>query len=204
VLRDAALAITDAPFAIDAGQSVRSYGRGHHACEVKNCMPYSPGNNPCSGKTRAGIWRRCQQDRAGVLRQGTLRQRPAQSRRPRLGRGLAPGDPAWATSCENWPEPLPGGAGFELPAGRCASRCASGGWPMYWRRGAQEARAAPEYGGDGSRSASAPAAGPVAAYPAHWPPTISRSTRPNFRSLSQRAFIATRLVEPRARVQGGW
>ena len=47
------------PFIIDAdGNLFVSMGSATNACEVKNRMPHSPGNNPCSElKTRAGIWR---------------------------------------------------------------------------------------------------------------------------------------------------
>ena len=47
------------PFAIDAqGNLFVSMGSATNACEVKNRMPHSIGNNPCTElETRAGVWR---------------------------------------------------------------------------------------------------------------------------------------------------
>jgi hypothetical protein len=47
------------PFNIDAqGNLFVSMGSATNACEIKNRMPHSPGNDPCVElETRAGIWR---------------------------------------------------------------------------------------------------------------------------------------------------
>jgi len=47
------------PFAIDAqGNLFVSMGSATNSCEVKNRMPHSPGNVPCTElETRAGIWK---------------------------------------------------------------------------------------------------------------------------------------------------
>jgi glucose/arabinose dehydrogenase len=47
------------PFAIDAqGNLFVSMGSATNSCEVKNRMPHSPGNDPCTElETRAGIWK---------------------------------------------------------------------------------------------------------------------------------------------------
>ena len=47
------------PFTIDAdGNLFVSMGSATNTCEVKNRMPHSPGNDPCTElETRAGIWR---------------------------------------------------------------------------------------------------------------------------------------------------
>src|ERR1700756_873690 len=47
------------PFAIDAeGNLFVSMGSATNACEMKNRMPHSLGNEPCTElETRAGIWK---------------------------------------------------------------------------------------------------------------------------------------------------
>lgn len=47
------------PFLItDRGEILAAMGSATNACEVKNRMPGSPGNEPCTEKeTRAGVWR---------------------------------------------------------------------------------------------------------------------------------------------------
>ena len=83
------------PFTIDAeGNLFVSMGSATNTCEVKNRMPHSPGNDPCTElETRAGIWRYdANKHRPGVLAEGALCHGHPQRR------GLATSTPAGASS----------------------------------------------------------------------------------------------------------
>ena len=168
------------PFAIDAeGNLFVAMGSATNACEVKNRMPHSPGNNPCSElKTRAGIWRYDANKTGQVF---SAKERYASGLRNPEGLDFDAAGRFYATQHgrdqlhENWPELYRAEQGFELPAEEVVrvTQGASYGWPMCYYDGARKKLVlAPEYGGDGGSKVGicASMAGPVAAYPAHWAP----------------------------------
>ena len=78
------------PFIIDKdGNLFVSMGSATNTCEVRNRMPGSKGNEPCTElETRAGVWRYDANKRTGVLAEGAYALRHPQWRRlrPRQGR----------------------------------------------------------------------------------------------------------------------
>ena len=81
------------PFIIDKdGNLFVSMGSATNTCEVKNRMPRSTGNDPCTElETRAGVWRYdANKTGSGVLAEGALRLGHPQRRGLRLRRRRAP------------------------------------------------------------------------------------------------------------------
>ena len=109
------------PFTIAAdGSLFVSMGSSTNACQVKNRMPHSPGNDPCTElKTRAGIWR-YDADKTGQV--FSRRERYASGLRNSEGLDFDAAGRLYATQHgrdqlhENWPELYTAEQGSELPA----------------------------------------------------------------------------------------
>jgi glucose/arabinose dehydrogenase len=168
------------PFIIDAdGNLFVSMGSATNSCEVKNRMPHSRGNDPCTElKTRAGIWR---YDANKTGQRFSPKERYASGLRNAEGFDFDSNGRLYVTQHgrdqlrENWPELYTAKQGFELPAEEVVilKQGASYGWPMCYYDGSRKKLVlAPEYGGDGGKKIGvcADMVPPVAAYPAHWAP----------------------------------
>ena len=168
------------PFTIDAdGNLFVSMGSATNTCEVKNRMPHSPGNDPCTElETRAGIWR---YDANSTDQLFSPKERYASGIRNGEGMDFDAAGRLFVTQHgrdqlhEDWPELYSAQQGFELPAEEVMILNKGGwyGWPKcYFDPGQKKVVLAPEYGGDGGKKvgACAQALLPVAAFPAHWAP----------------------------------
>lgn len=190
------------PIAIDAdGNLFVAMGSATNTCEVKNRMPHSPGNDPCTEmETRAGIWRYDASKPGQVF---SAKERYASGIRNPEGLDFDASGRFYATQHgrdqlhENWPELYTAQQGFELPAEEVMLIKKDGwyGWPRCYYDPEQEKLVlAPEYGGDGGKKTGDcdKAIGPVAAFPAHWAPNDLKiykgSQFPN--AYSGGAFIA--------------
>lgn len=172
------------PFAIDAdGNLLVSMGSATNTCEVKNRMPHSPGNDPCTElETRAGIWRYDANKRDQVF---SPKERYASGIRNGEGFDFDAAGRLYVTQHgrdqlhENWPELYSAEQGFELPAEQVmiVKQGAWYGWPKcYFDPKQKKLVQGPEYGGDGGKRTGActEAEPPVAAFPAHWAPNDLR------------------------------
>jgi glucose/arabinose dehydrogenase/mono/diheme cytochrome c family protein len=168
------------PFTIDAdGNLFVSMGSATNACEVKNRMPHSPGNDPCTElETRAGVWRYDANKRDQMF---SPKERYASGIRNGEGFDFDASGRLFVTQHgrdqlhENWPELYTAKQGYELPAEQVMilKKDAWYGWPKCYFDPAQgKLVLAPEYGGDGGKKVGdcASAEPPVAAFPAHWAP----------------------------------
>ena len=168
------------PFTVDAdGNLFVSMGSATNTCEVKNRMPHSPGNDPCTElETRAGIWR---YDANKTDQLFSPKERYASGIRNGEGMDFDAAGRLFVTQHgrdqlhEDWPELYSAQQGFELPAEEVMSLNKGGwyGWPKcYFDPGQKKLVLAPEYGGDGGKKvgACAQALLPIAAFPAHWAP----------------------------------
>jgi glucose/arabinose dehydrogenase/mono/diheme cytochrome c family protein len=168
------------PFAIDAnGNLFVSMGSATNACEVKNRMPHSPGNDPCTElDTRAGVWRYDANKRDQVF---SPKERYASGIRNDEGFDFDPAGRLFVTQHgrdqlhEDWPELYTAKQGFELPAEQVMilKKDAWYGWPKcYFDPMQGKLVLGPEYGGDGGKKVGdcASAEPPIAAFPAHWAP----------------------------------
>jgi len=172
------------PFAITPkGDLLVDLGSASNACEVKNRVPGSPGNEPCIEKeTRGGIWR---------YDVGRSDQRFSPAERHvtgiRNGEGIAVDAQGRAFSTqhgrdqlhEDWPKLYTARQGYELPAEEVVElrQGADYGWPeCYFDPAQKKLVLAPEYGGDGGRKVGlcAHRQGPAAWFPAHWAPNDMR------------------------------
>lgn len=167
------------PFAIDTkGALYVDLGSATNACEVKNRMPQSRGNDPCTEKeTRGGIWRydATKRDQAfsaaerfttgirngeGLAFDASGRIFSTQHGRDQLG--------------EDWPQYYTATRGRELPAEEIIEigQGVDAGWPECYFDGTQKKLIlAPEYGGDSKKvGVCATRKAPVAFFPAHWAP----------------------------------
>ena len=168
------------PFAIDAqGNLFVSIGSATNACEARNRVPHSPGNNPCTElDTYGGIWR---YDANKTNQVFSPKERYATGIRNGEGFDFDTSERLFVTQHgrdqlrESWPELYTAEQGVELPAEEVVilKEGANYGWPTCYYDGAQKKRVlAPEYGGDGGTKVGhcdqfEP---PVAAFPAHWAP----------------------------------
>ena len=168
------------PFAIDAqGNLFVSIGSATNACEVRNRVPHSPGNNPCTElDVYGGIWR---YDANKTNQLFSAKERYASGIRNGEGFDFDEAGRLFVTQHgrdqlrESWPELYTAEQGFELPAEEVVilKEGANYGWPTCYYDGVQEKRVlAPEYGGDGGTMVGhcdqfEP---PVAVFPAHWAP----------------------------------
>ena len=168
------------PFNIDAqGNLFVSMGSATNACEIKNRMPHSPGNDPCVElETRAGIWRYDANKTGQVFSAG---ERYASGNRNAEGFDFDTAGRLYITQHgrdqlhEDWPELYTTGQGFELPSEEVmiVKDGAWYGWPKcYFDPTQKKLVLAPEYGGDGGKKVGdcAKAEPPIAAFPAHWAP----------------------------------
>jgi glucose/arabinose dehydrogenase/mono/diheme cytochrome c family protein len=168
------------PFAIDAqGNLFVSMASATNACEVRNRMPHSPGNDPCTElETRAGIWRYDANKTGQVF---SPKERYATGNRNGEGFDFDGSGRLYVTQHgrdqlhENWPELYTAEQGFELPAEEVMilKEDANYGWPTCYFDVAQKKRVlAPEYGGDGGKKVGdcEKFEPPIAAFPAHWAP----------------------------------
>jgi glucose/arabinose dehydrogenase/cytochrome c5 len=168
------------PFAITPkGDLLVDLGSATNACEVKNRMPGSPGNDPCTEKeTRGSIWR---YDANRTEQKFSPAERFASGIRNGEGIALDASGRVFATQHgrdqlhEDWPQLYTAKQGFELPSEEVVELKpgADYGWPeCYFDPAQKKLVLAPEYGGDGGRKVGicAERQGPVAFFPAHWAP----------------------------------
>ena len=167
-------------FAIDAnGNLFVEMGSATNTCEIKNRMPHSKGNDPCTEqKTRAGVWR---YDANKLDQKFSPAERYATGLRNGEGFDFDEAGRLYVTQHgrdqlhEDWPELYSVQQGFDLPAEEVVElkEGADYGWPRCYFDGTQQKLVlAPEYGGDGGKKIGvcAEKTPPVAAFPAHWAP----------------------------------
>jgi glucose/arabinose dehydrogenase len=168
------------PFVIDAkGELFVDSGSATNACQSQNRMPDSVGVRPCTElKTRAGIWR-YDANKTGQIFSPAERFAAG----IRNGEGLAfdSAGELFATQhgrdqlSQNWPKLYTVDEGANLPAEEVVKIRQGGdyGWPeCYYDQNQKRLVLAPEYGGDGGKTAGicGHKLGPVAAFPGHWAP----------------------------------
>lgn len=163
----------------DKGNLLVSMGSATNTCEVKNRMPHSKGNEPCTElETRAGVWRYDANKRDQVF---SPKERYASGIRNGEGMDFDADGHLYITQHgrdqlhENWPELYSQQQGFDVPAEELMilKEGAAYGWPKCYFDAAQgKLVLAPEYGGDGGKNVGDcdKAEPPVAAFPAHWAP----------------------------------
>jgi glucose/arabinose dehydrogenase/cytochrome c5 len=168
------------PFIVDAqGNLFTDLGSATNACEVKNRMPLSPGNKPCTEKlTRAGTWK---YDANKLDQKFSPAGRYATGIRNGEGFAIDAAGRLFVSQhgrdqlSENWSKLYPVTAGPELPAEEVVElkQGADYGWPeCYFDPQQNKLVLAPEYGGDGGKTVGlcADRSPPAAAFPAHWAP----------------------------------
>ena len=168
------------PFIIDAqGNLFIDMGTATNACEVKNRMPRSPGNQPCTEKeTRGGTWR-YNANKTG--QRFSAKERYATGIRNGEGFALDAAGRLFVTQhgrdqlSEDWVDLYKPKDGPELPAEEIVQLQSGNdyGWPECYFDGFQKKLVlAPEYGGDGGKAVGlcAGRTGPAAFFPAHWAP----------------------------------
>jgi glucose/arabinose dehydrogenase/mono/diheme cytochrome c family protein len=168
------------PFIIDAkGNLFVDMGSATNACEVKNRMPGSVGNKPCTEKeTRAGTWR---YDANKTDQKFSPAERYATGNRNGEGFAIDADGRLFVTQhgrdqlSENWPKLYKPTDGPELPAEEVVQlqRGKDYGWPECYFDGFQKKLVlGPEYGGDGGKTTGLceQRAAPAAFFPAHWAP----------------------------------
>lgn len=168
------------PFAITPkGDLLVDLGSATNACEVRNRVPGSPGNAPCTEKeTRGGIWRY-----DAKARDQTFSPAERYAAGLRNGEGIALDAQGRVFSTqhgrdqlhEDWPKLYTAKQGYELPSEEVVELKpgADYGWPECYFDPVQKTLVlAPEYGGDGGRKVGlcADRQGPAAWFPAHWAP----------------------------------
>jgi glucose/arabinose dehydrogenase len=190
------------PFIIDAqGNLFIDLGSASNACEVKNRMPLSPGNKPCTEKlTRAGTWK---YDANKLDQKFSPAERYATGIRNGEGFAIDVAGRLFVSQhgrdqlSENWAKFYPVTAGPELPAEIVVElkQGADYGWPeCYFDPQQNKLVLAPEYGGDGGKTVGlcADRSPPAAAFPAHWAPNALLVLRGSGfpKAYSQGMFIA--------------
>lgn len=168
------------PFAIDDdGNLFLTSASATNTCEVKNRMPHSPGNDPCTElETRGGIWRYDANKTGQIF---SPKERYATGIRNAEGYDFDSAGRLYTTQHgrdqlhENWPELYAQAQGFELPAEQVmiVKEGANYGWPFcYYDPEQKKLVLAPEYGGDGGKKVGQCSAyeAPIAVFPAHWAP----------------------------------
>lgn len=190
------------PFIIDPqGHLYVNMGSATNACEEQNRQPGSRGHEPCVElETRGGIWR---YDANKADQHFSPAERYVTGIRNTGGMSLDASGKMFAVQhgrdqlASNWPGIYRAAEGTELPAEELIAPVAGGdfGWPRCYYDGFQKRLVlAPEFGGDGGKTAGVCAGKlpPVAAYPAHWAPNDVLIYRGNAFPASYRggAFIA--------------
>jgi glucose/arabinose dehydrogenase len=168
------------PFVIDAGGKLYvDLGSATNSCDVRNRMPMSPGNDPCTELlTRGGIWR---YDATRTGQKFSPAERYATGIRNGEGMSFDAAGRLFATQHgrdqlgENWQDRYTPEQGHELPAEELfvLEQGADYGWPECYFDGAQKRLVlSPEYGGDGGHAVGVcdQKRAPVAFFPAHWAP----------------------------------
>jgi glucose/arabinose dehydrogenase/mono/diheme cytochrome c family protein len=190
------------PFIIDAkGGLFVDLGSATNACEQRNRVANSPGNNPCTEKeTRGGTWR-YDANKTGQTFSAAGRYAAG----IRNGEGMAI-DAAGRLLVaqhgrdqllQDWPALYTADQGPELPAEELMVLKQGGdyGWPECYYDGFQQRLVlAPEYGGNGGKAVGvcAERTAPIAAFPAHWGPmaVLIVSDKRFPRAYREGAFIA--------------
>jgi glucose/arabinose dehydrogenase/mono/diheme cytochrome c family protein len=190
------------PFIIDAkGNLFVDLGSATNACEVKNRMPKSVGNKPCTEKdTRGGTWRF---DANKTDQKFSPAERYATGIRNGEGYAIDADGRLFVTQhgrdqlSENWVEFYKPKDGPELPAEEVVQldKGKDYGWPECYFDGAQKKLVlAPEYGGDGGKTVGlcSERTPPAAFFPAHWAPNdLLIITNSKFPAVyRQGAFVA--------------
>jgi glucose/arabinose dehydrogenase len=168
------------PFVIDSqGNLFVDLGSATNSCQAANRMPVSPGYQPCTElETRGGTWR---YDANKTGQHFSPAERFATGLRNGEGFGFDAAGRMFATQhgrdqlSQNWPKLYKPEQGPELPAEELVllTKGADYGWPECYFDGFQKKLVlAPEYGGDGGKTAGvcAEKQAPVAFFPAHWAP----------------------------------
>jgi len=168
------------PFVIDAkGSLYVDLGSATNSCQSENRMPDSPGIRPCTElETRAGTWR---YDANKTGQTFSPAGRFATGLRNGEGFAFDAAGQLFATQhgrdqlSQNWPKLYGVDQGAELPAEEIVQLHQGGdyGWPeCYYDQNQKRLVLAPEYGGDGGKTAGvcAEKLAPVAAFPGHWAP----------------------------------
>jgi glucose/arabinose dehydrogenase len=168
------------PFAIDSsGTMYVDLGSASNSCQLRNRVPSSPGNDPCTElRTRGGIWA---YDASKTGQTFSPANRYATGIRNAVGIAIGPDGKLWSTQhgrdqlAENWSKLYTVDQGQNLPAEELLSISKGDdfGWPTCYFDGDQRKLVlAPEYGGDGGSDVGACATkkAPAAFFPAHWAP----------------------------------
>lgn len=168
------------PFIIDGkGNLYVDLGSATNACQAENRIAGSPGINPCTEKeTRGGIWR---YDANKTNQVFSPAERHVSGLRNAEGLAFDAEGRLFATQhgrdqlYQNWPRLYTPAQSADLPAEELVELRpgADYGWPeCYYDQLQRRLVLAPEYGGDGGKSAGvcAERQGPVAAFPGHWAP----------------------------------
>jgi glucose/arabinose dehydrogenase/mono/diheme cytochrome c family protein len=168
------------PFVIDEkGSLFVDVGSATNACQEKNRVAGSPGIEPCTEKeTRAGTWR---YDANKTGQTFSPSQRYASGIRNGEGFAFDAAGRLFVTQhgrdqlFQNWPRLYTAEQSAALPAEELVQLApgADYGWPeCYYDQQQNKLVLAPEYGGDGGKTAGvcAERRGPVAAFPGHWAP----------------------------------
>jgi glucose/arabinose dehydrogenase/mono/diheme cytochrome c family protein len=168
------------PFLIDgSGTLYVDVATATNACQVQNRTAKSPGINPCTElQTRGGVWR---YDANKINQAFSPFQRYATGIRNGEGYAIDAAGHIFVTQHgrdqlhANWPDLYPAEQEATLPAEELLllKEGADYGWPeCYYDAVQRKLVLAPEYGGDGGKTAGlcAQKTPPVAAFPAHWAP----------------------------------
>jgi hypothetical protein len=168
------------PFVIDAkGDLFVDSGSATNSCQSDNRMPVSPGIQPCTElETRAGTWR-YEADKTGQV--FSAAERFATGIRNGEGFAFDTAGRLFVTQhgrdqlSQNWPKLYTVDEGADLPAEEVLQlhQGADFGWPeCYYDQNQNRLVPAPEYGGDGGKTAGVcdSKQAPVAAFPGHWAP----------------------------------
>jgi len=168
------------PFVIDSkGDLFVDLGSATNACQTQNRMPGSRGIQPCTElETRAGTWRYDAHKTGQVF---SPAERFATGIRNGEGFAFDAAGDLFVTQhgrdqlSQNWPQLYTVDQGAALPAEELVELRPGGdyGWPeCYYDQNQQRLVLAPEYGGDGGKTAGvcAQKLAPVAAFPGHWAP----------------------------------
>ena len=169
------------PLAIDKnGNLFIDVASATNSCQSQNRMPNVPGDKPCTElETRAGIWRydanKTGQKFSPAERYATGIRNADGITIDRSGLGLWAAQQGRDELYENWPKIYNVDQGANLPAEELlqVKQGDDFGWPeCYFDNGQKKLVLAPEYGGDGGKTAGvcAEKKEPVAFFPAHWAP----------------------------------
>src|ERR1700690_4064435 len=168
------------PFVIDAkGELFVDLGSATNSCQADNRMAYVPGVQPCTElETRAGTWR---YDAVKTGQVFSAADRFTTGIRNGEGFAFDAAGRLFVTQhgrdqlSQTWPKLYTVEQGADLPAEEVVElhQGADFGWPeCYFDQNQNKLVLAPEYGGDGGKTAGVcdSKQAPVAAFPGHWAP----------------------------------